>query len=62
MSIYNAIASPLDGPEITFPDSIDFIIEAMAPGIHIFDESGQKQAVPEVLEAPTEKNHLLLHL
>ena len=40
-SIYKAIASPLDGWQITFPDSIYFIIQAMAPGDVIFDKTGE---------------------
>ena len=53
MSIYKAIASPSDGRQITFPDSIHLIIQAMAPGNDIFDETGEIRVLPEVLEAPT---------
>ena len=60
--IHKAIASPLDGRKITFPDSIDFIIQAMAPGIDICHKTEEIPAVPMILEAPTEKTHLLGHL
>ena len=55
MSIYNAIASPLEGHKITFPDSIDFIIEAMAPSNDIFEESGELRALPCPREAAWKK-------
>ena len=51
MSIYNAIGSPLDGHKITFPDSIDFIIEATDKGNDIFEESGELQALRCLREA-----------
>ena len=50
MSIYKAIASPSDGRQITFPDSIHLIIEAMAPGNDIFDETREIPVVWESLE------------
>ena len=56
MSIRKAIATPLDGRQITFPDSIHLIIEAMAPGNDIFDKTGEIPVVPEVLEPLTKKN------
>ena len=62
MSIYKEKTLSPGGPEITFPDSIDFIIQAMVPGIGIFDKTEEIPAVPMILEAPTEKNHLLGHL
>ena len=46
MSIYKAIASPLDGRQITFTCSILLIIEAMTPGNDIFDKTGE---IPVVL-------------
>ena len=52
MSIYNAIASPLEGHKITFPDLIDFIIEAMTPGNDIFDKNEEIRLVLSCLEAP----------
>ena len=56
MSIYKAIASPLDGRQITFTCSIYLIIEAMAPGNDIFDKTGEIPVVLECLEAPAKKN------
>ena len=46
MSIYKAIASPLDGRQITFCDSIHLFIEALTPGNDIFDKTGE---IPVVL-------------
>ena len=62
MSTYKEATLSPDGPEITFPDSIDFIIQAMGPGIDIFDKTEEIPAVPMILEDPTEKKHLLGHL
>ena len=56
MSIYKAIASLLDGRQITFPDSIHLIIEAMTPGNDIFDKTGEIRVVWESLEAVTKKS------
>ena len=39
------------GRQITFPDSIDFIVEAMDPDNGIFDETGEIPGVPQSLEA-----------
>ena len=55
VSIYNAIASLLDGRQITFTCSIHLIIEAMAPGNHIFDKTGEIPVFLECLEAPAKK-------
>ena len=46
-----AIASPSDGRQITFTCSIYLIIEAMAPGIHIFDKTEEIPVFPGCLEA-----------
>ena len=62
MSIYKAIASPLDGRQITFPDSIHLIIESMAPGNDIFDKTGEIPVFLGCLEASTKKTHILGHL
>ena len=41
MSIYKEERPSSDGHKITFPDSNDFIIQGMAPGNAIFDETGE---------------------
>ena len=41
MSIYKEERPSSDGHKITFPDSNDFIIQGMAPGNVIFDETGE---------------------
>ena len=56
MSIYKAIASPSDGRQITFTCSIYLIIEAMAPGNHIFDKTGEIPVFPGCLGAPAKKS------
>ena len=56
MSLYKAIASPLDGRQITFTCSIHLIIEAMAQGNHIFDKTGEIPVFPGCLEAVTKKS------
>ena len=58
MSIYNAIASPSDGRQITFTCSIHLIIEAMAPGNDMFDKTGEIPAVWESLERLCKKDPL----
>ena len=55
LSIYKAIASPSDGRQITFPDSIHLIIQAMTPGNDIFEKTGEIPAVPWTLERPCKK-------
>ena len=41
MSIYKEERPSSDGHKITFPDSTHFIIQGMAPGNDIFDETGE---------------------
>ena len=52
MSIYKAIASPLDGRQITLTCSIYLIIQAMTPGNDIFDKTEEIPVFPGCLEAP----------
>ena len=51
MSIYKEKLLSSDGRQITFPDSIDFIIQAIHPGIDIFHETGEIRAIPGRLGA-----------
>ena len=44
-----------NGRQITFTASIDLIIQAIAPGNDIFDETGEIPVVPWRLEAVTNK-------
>ena len=62
MSIYNEKPSPPDGRQITFSDSIDLIIQAMAAGNDIFNKTEEIPVVPWRLEAATKKGHILDHL
>ena len=62
MSIYKEEMPSRNGRESTFPDSNDFIIEAMAPGDDIFDKTGEIPVVPWRLEAARKKGHLPGHL
>ena len=62
MSIYKAIASPSDGRQITFPDSIHLIIEAMAPGNGIFDKSEEIRALAAAGVPSEKKIHTRPHL
>ena len=39
--VYKAKPSRSEGRQITFPDSIHFIVEAMTPGNDIFDKTGE---------------------
>ena len=55
MSIYHEERLSRDGHKITFPDSNDFIIEAMTPGDHIFDETGEIRALRWPNEAVQKK-------
>ena len=45
--LYNAKPPPPEGRQITFPDSIHFIVEAIHPGNGIFDETGEIPVVAE---------------
>ena len=51
MSIYKEERPSPDGRQITFTCSIHLIIEAMAPGDCIFDETGEIAALPWSLDA-----------
>ena len=62
MSIYNAKPSPPEGRQITFPDSIQFIIEAIHLGSVIFDETGELRALVSAGSALRKNTHLLGHL
>ena len=55
MSIYKEERPPRDGRKITFPDSNEFIIEAMGPGDHIFDETEEIRALRWPNEAVQKK-------
>ena len=55
MSIYKAKASPSNGRQITFSDSIHLFIEAMDPGSAIFEETGEIRVIPWPLERPCKK-------
>ena len=55
MSICKEETLSPNGPEITFPEYIDFFIQAMTPGICIFDKTEEILAVPMILEALPEK-------
>ena len=56
MSIYKATASPSDGRQITFTCSILLIIEATAPGNHIFVKTEDIPVFAGCLEAVTKKS------
>ena len=60
VSIYNAIASLLDGRQITFTCSIYLIIDAMAPGNVIFGKTGEIPAVPARLERLCKKAEVVV--
>ena len=56
MSIYKEERPSSDGHKITFPDSNDFIIQGMAPGECILDETGEIPVVLRGSEAPAQKS------
>ena len=59
---YKAKASPLGGREITFPVSIDLVIETTASGngIILFDKTEEIPVVPRCLKAVTKKKNIPL--
>ena len=62
MSIYKEERPWEDGRQITFTDSNHFIIEAMAPGDDIFDETGEIPALRGPGEAVQKKCTLWLSI
>ena len=55
MGMYKEERPSPDGRQITFTCSIHLIIEAMAPGDCIFDETGEIAALPWSLDAALKK-------
>ena len=62
MTLYNEETPSRDGRQITFPDSIDFIIQAMAAGSVIFDETGEIRVLASRGGASRKKTYLPRHL
>ena len=60
MMVYKAKPSRSEGRQITFPDSIHFIVEAIHPGNDIFDETGEIPGVPGAHGGAAKKNRTVL--